>query len=71
MHWELIKLRKNKNITQEEMANILKININTYSSKENGKSDFKLEEIFTIAELFNKRVEEIFLPSNIRNTDIS
>lgn len=70
MHWKLIKLRKSRKISQEDMANMLGINIRTYSLKENGKTDFKLEEIFIIAKFFNKHVEEIFLPRNIRNTDI-
>ena len=69
MHWELLKLRKINNISQQEMAALLKINPTTYSMKENGKSDFKLDEIYTIAKFFNKRIEEIFLPTSIRNTD--
>lgn len=68
-HWELIKLRKINDVSQQELADLLNINVATYSAKENGKSDFKLEEIFMIAKYFNKRIEEIFLPSNIRNTD--
>lgn len=70
MHWELIKLRKSKNITQKEMANLLGIHSDTYYLKESGKNDFKLEEIFKIARFFNKRIDEIFLPNNISNTDI-
>lgn len=70
MHWELIKLRKIKNITQKDMANLLDIDPRTYFMKESGQSDFKLKEIFIVAEFFNKRIEEIFLPTNIRNTDI-
>jgi putative transcriptional regulator len=69
MHWELIRLRKINKVSQDEMAKRLGINIRTYSMKENGDTDFKLEEIFTIAKLFDKRIEEIFLPRNIRNTD--
>lgn len=70
MHWELIKLRRTRKISQESMAKLLKINARTYSMKETGKTDFKLEEIFKIARFFDKRIEEIFLPRNIRNTDI-
>jgi len=71
MHWELIKLRKIHGISQRKMAKILGINPATYSDKENGKYDFKLTEIFIIASLFNKRIEEIFFPKNIEKTDIS
>ena len=71
MHWELIKLRLCKGITQKEMASLLDIDPRSYSLKEKGKYDFKLAEIFIIARFFNKRIEEIFLPNNIRKTDIS
>lgn len=69
MHWELIKLRKINKVSQKRMADLLNIHTNTYASKENGDVDFNLEEIFIIAAFFNKRIEEIFLPRNIRNTD--
>lgn len=71
VHWELIKLRKENNLNQKHMAKLLGISESTYSTKENGKSDFKLKEIYIIAKFFNKRVEEIFLPRNIRNSDIT
>ncbi|MFD2046047.1 helix-turn-helix transcriptional regulator [Ornithinibacillus salinisoli] len=70
MHWELIKLRKSNKISQGQMAKYLNINPSTYSKKENGHYDFKLEEIYKIARFFNKRIDDIFLPTNIRNTDI-
>jgi len=70
MHWELIKLRRTRKINQKKMAELLGITVTTYSNKETGKTDFNLEEIFLIAKHFNKRIEEIFLPRNIRNTDI-
>lgn len=70
MHWELVKLRKKYKITQKNMAEMLDINVRTYCLKETGKTDFNLEEIYIIAKFFNKRIEEIFLPRNIRNTDI-
>ncbi|GAA0434665.1 hypothetical protein GCM10008934_25160 [Virgibacillus salarius] len=70
VHWELVKLRKSKKISQEDMAKLLGVNARTYALKERGETDFKLEEIFIIAKYFNKRIEEIFLPRNIRKTDI-
>jgi len=51
------------------MAEILGINPRTYSLKENGKSDFKYKELFIIAKLFNKTIDEIFLPNDTSNTD--
>lgn len=70
MHWELVKLRREHKISQKKLAVLLGINASTYSLKETGGSDFKLNEIYFIAKYFNKRIEEIFLPNNIRNTDI-
>lgn len=70
MHWELIKLRRIHGVSQKKMAKLLNINPATYSDKENGKTDFKLKEIYIIAILFNKKIEEIFLPPNIEKTDI-
>ncbi|WP_156290742.1 helix-turn-helix transcriptional regulator [Oceanobacillus salinisoli] len=70
MHWELIKLRKEKKINQEQMALLLGIDRSTYSLKESGKYDFKLQEIFIIAKFFNKQIDEIFLPINIEKHDI-
>lgn len=68
-HWRLVKLRKLHNVNQESMAKLIGVNTRTYALKELGETDFKLEEIFIIARYFDKPIEEIFLPRNIRNTD--
>lgn len=69
-HWELIKLRKMNNISQKEMSEKLGIGATTYAQKENGYTDFKLDEIYIIARFFNKNIEDIFLPTNIRLSNI-
>ncbi|RDW17599.1 transcriptional regulator [Oceanobacillus arenosus] len=69
MHRELIILRKQHKLTKKDMAHVLKINPKTYSMKEDGLSDFKYKEIFLIAKMFNRNIDEIFLPPNIRKTD--
>lgn len=62
--WKLIRLRKEGALTQEKMAEKLNINISTYYLKENGKLQFNANEMFMISELFNKKMEDIFLSSN-------
>ncbi|EPD52802.1 hypothetical protein HMPREF1210_01182 [Paenisporosarcina sp. HGH0030] len=62
--WELIRLRKEGGLTQKKMAEILDIDISTYVYKENGKKQFNANEMFMISELLDKKIEDIFLPSN-------
>ena len=70
MHWELMKLRKINKVSKTAMTRILGIKaIETYTSKEDGETDFTLTEMFTIAKYFDKRIEDIFLPRYIGNTD--
>lgn len=46
-------------MTQEQMANYLGITPKTYRSKELGNTEFTLDEMFEIAKLFNKKVDDI------------
>ena len=63
MQLVLYDLRKNqKKMTQEQMGNYLGITPKTYRSKELGNTEFTLDEMFEIAKLFNKKVDDIFLP---------
>lgn len=63
MQWNLIQLRKENNETQEEIANFLGISTTGYREKELGKSQFKSDEMFMIADHYSKKIEDIFLPS--------
>jgi len=63
MQWEIIKLRKELNLTQEDMANLLDISTGAYSRKETGKCAFKDIEMFKLRNLFKKPIDEIFLPT--------
>ena len=47
------EIRKNKNISQEQLANMLKINRNYLSRIETGKSDPNSTILKQIAEIFN------------------
>ena len=56
----LYKLRKGNNISQRDMAKIIGKSTTTYRDKELGKQDFKLNEMFLIANYFNKDIGDIF-----------
>ena len=58
---ELRKLRKYHELTLEDMGKLIDIDARTYSNKEKGISQFKLNEMVVISRRFNKPIEEIFL----------
>ena len=60
---KLLLLRKNNNITQEELAKLLGITVKQYGFKENGKSKFNGDEMFIIANYFKLKIDDIFLPT--------
>lgn len=67
MQWNLIKIRRECKETQEELANLLDISTEGYRLKENGKNQFKSDEMFLIAEHYGLGISEIFLPSEYAN----
>lgn len=56
----LDKLRKIKNLTQEDLAKELRVSRQTISAIENGKYNPSLDLAFEIALYFNMRIEEVF-----------
>lgn len=54
-------LRKEKNITQEELAGTLKVSRQTISSLEHGKYNPSIFLAHKIAEYFGKSIEEVFI----------
>ena len=54
-------LRKEKNITQEELAGSLKVSRQTISSLEHGKYNPSIFLAHKIAEFFGKSIEEVFI----------
>lgn len=48
-----------KGYTQRELAEILGIKQNTYSDKERGKTNFTIDEIKIIKELFNTTYDDL------------
>ena len=67
MQEKLLLIRKNRNITQQTLADLIGISINQYGLKENGKYNFDCDEMFTIAEYLGLKIEDIFMPLKHRN----
>lgn len=61
MENNLEELRKERDVKQEELADILKVSRQTISSLENGRYNPSIILAFKIAEYFNKKIEEIFI----------
>ncbi|HGK1753356.1 TPA: helix-turn-helix transcriptional regulator [Streptococcus pneumoniae] len=63
----LYQLRKEKGISQKELAQKLGISETAYRQKEKGRSSFKSDEMFIIADIFGKDIGEIFSDPRPRN----
>lgn len=70
MQEKLIILRKQNNVTQQTLADLIGITVKQFSFKENGKSIFDGDEMFKIAQFFKLKIEDIFLPTTHQNGDI-
>ena len=57
----LEKLRKQRGIKQEELANILEVSRQTIGSIENGRYNPSILLAFKIAKYFDMSIEEIFI----------
>lgn len=56
----IAKLRKDKNLTQSELANELNVSRQTIIALEDNKSNISLELAFKISDYFEKPIEKIF-----------
>jgi len=65
MYNKLKGLMTEKNITQQELAEILEMSISTLNFKINGKSDFTIKEAKKVSKFFDKPIEEIFYNDEI------
>lgn len=66
----LYQLRKEKDITQKEMAQKIGISETAYRQKEKGQRAFKSDEMFIIADILEKDIGEIFSDLRPRNVGI-
>ena len=57
----LQELRKNRKLTQEQLAEIIGVSRQTINAIEKGKFDPSLPTAFRMAQLFEKKIEDIFL----------
>lgn len=57
----LEELRKERAITQEELADVLEVSRQTISSLENGRYNPSILLAFRIARFFGSSIEEIFI----------
>lgn len=53
-------IREAKGLTQEQVAEKLKISVNSYGDIERGNNDIKLSRLKEIAELFEIKLSELF-----------
>ena len=67
MQGKLILLMKENNVTNRELANKIGISEKQMGLKLKGETDFKSSEMFKISEIFQKSINEIFLPSMYDN----
>lgn len=57
----LEEIRKSRGLSQEELADILKVSRQTISSLENGRYSPSILLAFRIARYFNMKIEDIFI----------
>lgn len=65
---QLKKLRLENNKTQKDIAQILNLEVSTYTKKENGQIPFSIKEVSTLREVFklnDSEVVSIFLNKNV------
>lgn len=66
----LRRLRKFHELTYEDMARMLDVDTRTYINKEQGVTQFKMNEMFIISREFNKSMDDIFLPEDFMNHEV-
>lgn len=62
MQEKLLLLRNRHGYSQKYIAEYLGISSKQYSSKERGEYEFKADEMFKLSDLFNERIEDVFMP---------
>ncbi len=63
----LEEIRKEKGITQEELASILEVSRQTIGSLENGRYNPSILLAFKIARYFNLTIEDIFIYEEVED----
>lgn len=71
MQEKLAALRRYRNLSQKEMADLIGVDLRTYINKECGHSQFKANEMFAISKAFQLPIDQIFLPTNFEKHEVS
>ena len=64
---KISELRKEKNITQSQLANELGVSRQTIISLEDNKNNISLDLAIKISKFFNKPIEQIFIEKDMNN----
>ena len=67
MQSKLIILMKENGVTIRSLASKIGISEKQLGNKLRGSAEFKSSEMFKISKLFNKSIDDIFLPSMYEN----
>lgn len=65
----LYQLRKQNDISQEKLADVIGKSSVSYRNKELGRTDFSSSEMFKIANFFHKSISEIFIDNTSQNVN--
>lgn len=66
----LEELRRQRGITQEELADALSVSRQTVGSLENGRYNPSILLAFKIANYFNVTIEQVFMNPEERNNEV-
>lgn len=69
MQEKLLLLRKRHGLSQSDMAKNLGMSMTQFGLKERGLYEFTSDEMFKASELFDEKIEDIFLPRGHRSGD--
>lgn len=64
-------MRINKNIRQEEMADLVGMRQSTYSRKERGATEITMEEWTLIAKILEVQIDDIYRPNSKKSINSS
>jgi len=70
MQYLLEAVRRSRKESQGALAKLINVDVRTYQNKEKGVTQFKQNEMFIIAKHFNRKVDELFLPTNFENHEV-
>lgn len=70
MQEKLIRLRRGNLESQSALAKLIGVDLRTYQNKESGKTQFKANEMFAIAQHYKMDIGEIFSPTNFMNREV-